>query len=124
MSIEVETRQVYVEKEPWWITTIKQLGLPTVLLILLGIGAYNGSVWLGENVIQPLTARQIQFINQVDESVQKITVIVEEHQKNNGKIANELEGISIGIKSLNEKSDKQNKTLETIEHQLKEGGSQ
>lgn len=112
-----------MEKEPWWITAVKQLGLPTVLLVLLGVGIYNASIWLGENVLKPLTERQIEFINQVDKSVQKITTIVEEHQKNNGVIARELEGISIGIRSLNDKSDKQNKTLETIEHQLKEGGS-
>lgn len=123
MSITQETRQVLIEKEPWWISAVKQLGLPTMLLILIGLGAYNASVWLGENVLKPLTERQIEFISQVDKSVQKITLIIEDHQKNNGLIARELEAINNGIKSLNEKSDRQNTSLDSIKNELKTGGN-
>jgi|688.fasta_scaffold252564_4 hypothetical protein len=118
MSTQQELREVYVEKEPWWITATKQLGLPTVLLVLLGIGIYNASVWLGSNVLRPLTERQIEFINQVDVSVKKITTIVEEHQKNNGLIARELEAINNGIEKLNVSSNENGKKLEKIEASL------
>lgn len=114
----METKQVYIEKEPWWVVATKQLGLPTVLLILVGIGIYNSSTWLGSNVLKPLTERQIEFINQVEKSVERITYIVEEHQKNNGVIARELESLNSGIDKLNNASDKQNKTLEAIEQKL------
>jgi hypothetical protein len=119
MSIEAETRQVYIEKEPWWVSGIKQLGLPTILLILLGFGAYNAAAWLGENVIKPLTERQIEFINQVDKSVEKITNIIEEHQKNNGVIAKELDNLNNGMMKLNETTDRNNQTLESIKNNLK-----
>lgn len=123
MSTTQETRQVLIEKEPWWIAAVKQLGLPTILLMLIGFGTYNASVWLGQNVLKPLTERQIEFINQVDKSVEKITIIIEDHQKNNGLIARELEAINNGIKSLNEKSDRQNTSLDSIKHELKAGGN-
>jgi len=123
MSVEMETKQVFIEKEPWWVVATKQLGLPTVLLILVGIGIYNSSTWLGSNILKPLTERQIEFINQVEKSVERITYIVEEHQKNNGVIARELESLNSGIDKLNNASDKQNKTLEAIEQKLNNGNS-
>jgi hypothetical protein len=118
MSVEMETKQIFIEKEPWWISGIKQLGLPTILLILIGLGAYNSSVWLGQNVLKPLTERQVEFINQVEKSVQKITVIVEDHQKNNSLIARELEKINSGIEKLNISSTDNGKKLEKIETNL------
>lgn len=123
MSVEMETKQVFIEKEPWWVVATKQLGLPTVLLILVGIGIYNSSTWLGSNILKPLTERQIEFINQVEKSVERITYIVEEHQKNNGVIARELESLNSGMNKLNNASEKQNKTLEAIEQKLNNGNS-
>ena len=118
MSVEMETKQIFIEKEPWWISAVKQLGLPTILLMLVGFGVYNSSVWLGQNILKPLTERQVEFINQVEKSVQKITIIVEDHQKNNSLIAKELEKINSGIEKLNISSTDNGKKLEKIDANL------
>lgn len=118
MSVEMETKQIFIEKEPWWISAVKQLGLPTILLMLVGFGVYNSSVWLGQNILKPLTERQVEFINQVEKSVQKITIIVEDHQKNNSLIARELEKINSGIEKLNTSSTDNGKKLEKIDANL------
>lgn len=121
MVEEKEVLPVLVEKEPWWMNVIKQLGLPTVLLLIIMYGAWQSAVWFGQTILVPLTERQMTFINQVDESVQKITSIVEEHQKNNGLIARELESINTGIRGLNDETKNNGERLEAIEKVLNKG---
>lgn len=122
MSTDQPQTQLVLQKEPWWMGAIKQLGVPTALLIALGVGGYRASAWVGENVVKPLTDRQIKFIDSVDENVQKISVIVEEHQKNNVKIADELGSIDNGVRSLNETTKMNGQRLEAIEGKLDKGG--
>lgn len=117
-SSPISDPQIYVQKEPWWVFTVKQLGLPTVLLLVLVYGVYQSATWFGANILIPLTERQLVFINQVDESVKRITQIVEEHQKNNGLIARELESINEGIQATNEGIKTNNMRLESIEKVL------
>lgn len=124
MVEEKEVLSVLVEKEPWWMNVIKQLGLPTVLLLIIMYGAWQSAVWFGKTILVPLTERQMMFINQVDESVQKITTIVEEHQKNNGLIARELESINNGIRGLNDETKNNGERLEAIENVLNKGNQQ
>jgi hypothetical protein len=116
-----DATQVLIEKEPWWMTVTKQLGLPTVLLLIMVYGVYQSAIWFGTTILVPLTERQMAFINQVDESVQKITTIVEEHQKNNGLIARELEAINAGIKTMNQETKSNGERLEAIEKVLNKG---
>jgi len=119
-----EVTQILVEKEPWWMNVIKQLGLPTMLLLVLVYGAWEGATWFGTNILVPLTERQIIFINQVDESVKKITDIVEKHQQNNGMIAKELDSINLGIQQMNEGTKANGQRLENIEKVLNKGNQQ
>jgi hypothetical protein len=116
-----DVMQVLIEKEPWWMTVTKQLGLPTVLLLIMVYGVYQSAIWFGTTILVPLTERQLTFINQVDESVQKITTIVEDHQKNNGLIARELEAINAGIKTMNQETKSNGERLEAIEKVLNKG---
>jgi hypothetical protein len=118
---QVEPQSILVEKEPWWMNVIKQLGLPTLLLLVLVYGAWEGAAWFGTNILIPLTERQIIFINQVDESVKKITEIVEKHQQNNGMIAQELDSINNGIQQMNEGTKANGQRLEAIEKVLNKG---
>jgi hypothetical protein len=119
-----EILPVLVEKEPWWMNVVKQLGLPTFLLLIMSWGVYQSATWFGTTILIPLTDRQLTFINQVDESVQKITTIVEEHQKNNGLIARELESINAGIKVMNIETKSNGERLENIEKVLNKGNQQ
>ena len=121
MTEQKDVMQVLIEKEPWWMTVTKQLGLPTVLLLIMVYGVYQSAIWFGTTILVPLTERQLTFINQVDESVQKITTIVEDHQKNNGLIARELEAINAGIKTMNEETKSNGERLEAIEKVLNKG---
>ncbi len=121
MTEQKDVMQVLIEKEPWWMTVTKQLGLPTVLLLIMVYGVYQSAIWFGTTILVPLTERQLTFINQVDESVQKITTIVEDHQKNNGLIARELEAINAGIKTMNQETKSNGERLEAIEKVLNKG---
>ena len=121
MTEQKDVMQVLIEKEPWWMTVTKQLGLPTVLLLVMVYGVYQSAIWFGTTILVPLTERQMTFINQVDESVQKITTIVEDHQKNNGLIARELEAINAGIKTMNQETKSNGERLEAIEKVLNKG---
>lgn len=114
-------KEILVRDEPWWMVTIKQLGLPTMLLLILVYGAWESASWFGSNILIPLTERQIIFINQVDESVKKITEIVEKHQENNGLIARELDAINVGIQEMNEGTKMNGQRLEAIEKVLHKG---
>lgn len=121
MTEQKDVMQVLIEKEPWWMTVTKQLGLPTVLLLVMVYGVYQAAIWFGTTILVPLTERQMTFINQVDESVQKITTIVEDHQKNNGLIARELEAINAGIKTMNQETKSNGERLQAIEKVLNKG---
>ena len=121
MTEQKDVMQVLIEKEPWWMTVTKQLGLPTVLLLIMVYGVYQAAMWFGTTILVPLTERQMTFINQVDESVQKITTIVEDHQKNNGLIARELEAINAGIKTMNQETKSNGERLQAIEKVLNKG---
>lgn len=110
--------KVFLQREHWGIALVKQLGLPTALLMIMIYGVYQGATWFGAKVLIPLTDRQMEFIDQVDQSVQKITTIIEEHQKNNGMISRELEGINAGIKSLNAQTERNGERLQAIETTL------
>lgn len=123
-EMPTEKREILVRDEPWWMVTIKQLGLPTLLLLVLVYGAWEGATWFGTNILIPLTERQIIFINQVDESVKKITEIVEKHQENNGMIARELDSINTGIQQMNEGTKQNGQRLEAIEKVLNKGTEQ
>jgi hypothetical protein len=114
-----QAAHVYVEKEPWWMNVMKQLGLPTFLLLIMSWGVYQAAIWFGSTILVPLTDRQMTFINQVDESVQRITTIVEEHQKNNGLIARELDAINSGIQTMNTETKQNGVRLQAIEESLK-----
>jgi hypothetical protein len=118
---EQEVAKVLVEKEPWWMNVIKQLGLPTLLLLVMVYGVYQCAVWFGTTILVPLTERQLIFINQVDESVKKITEIIDQHKKNNGMIAEELEAISTGIQTMNVETKSNGQRLEAIERVLNKG---
>ena len=121
MTEQKDVMQVLIEKEPWWMTVTKQLGLPTGLLLVMVYGVYQSAIWFGTTILVPLTERQMTFINQVDESVQKITTIVEDHQKNNGLIARELEAINAGIKTMNQETKSNGERLQAIEKVLNKG---
>lgn len=117
----VSTENVFIQKEPWWVQVIKQLGLPTLLLLLGIFGAYQAASWFGREVIVPLSDRQIKFIDQVEDSVQKITAIIEEHQRNAAVIAKELDTLNKGISDLNEKTKQNGDKLQSIEEVLNKG---
>jgi len=118
---KTELAQIVVEKEPWWMNVIKQLGLPTLLLLVMVYGVYQGAIWFGTNILVPLTERQIVFINQVDESVKKITEIIEEHQQNNGLIARELNSLNEGVQQMNLETKANGERLKSIEILLNKG---
>lgn len=122
--VEEPQKEIFVRDEPWWMVTIKQLGLPTLLLLVLVYGAWEAASWFGSNILIPLTERQIIFINQVDESVKKITEIVERHQENAGLMARELDAINTGINNMTQETKTNGQRLEAIEKVLSKGNDQ
>jgi len=120
---KVREENVFIQKEPWWVGVIKQLGLPTLLLMLAIFGAYESTIWFGREVVIPLSDRQIKFIDQVEQNVTKITSIVEEHQRNAVTIANELQTLNDGITELNTKTKQNGDRLQAIEAVLNKGSN-
>jgi len=112
------SNKVFLQREHWGISLVKQLGLPTALLLIMIYGIYQSATWFGAKVMIPLTDRQLEFIDQVDKSVQRVATVVEEHQKNNVLIAQQLEGINAGIRSLNSQTERNGERLQAIETTL------
>ena len=50
-------------KQPWWVETIKTLGLPTVFLVVIVFMLWRGGKWASTEVIMPLFQRQMVFID-------------------------------------------------------------
>ena len=80
--------------EPNNIAIIRDLGLPSALLIFILFGAWRASIWIGEAVIRPLVFRTTTFVDRleiaVDEMAQTLSKVVEQQ----GKIVQEVEKIS------------------------------
>lgn len=112
------SNKVFLQREHWGLSLVKQLGLPTALLLIMIYGIYQSATWFGAKVMIPLTDRQLEFIDQVDKSVQRVATVVEEHQKNNVLIAQQLEGINAGIRSLNSQTERNGERLQAIETTL------
>jgi hypothetical protein len=50
-------------KQPWWVETIKTLGLPTTFLVIVLVMVWRGGKWVSSDVIMPLVHRQMEFID-------------------------------------------------------------
>ena len=57
--------QMDVERD-WRYVLVNKLGVPTLLLCLIGIGLYRASDWAGENIITPIVAKQIQVLSKIE----------------------------------------------------------
>jgi len=44
---------------------IRDLGLPTVLLIFILFGAWRAVIWIGETVVRPLVTKTTTFIDRL-----------------------------------------------------------
>ena len=52
-----------------FITIAKDFGIPIALLVFLCFAIWKVLVWLGNEVVKPLTERHIKFIDKVEKSI-------------------------------------------------------
>jgi hypothetical protein len=88
-------KKAKMEKQPWWMETAKQLGMPTVFLLLLLWMVYEGGKWTGNNVIAPIAKKQIEFI-------EKASVMTEQMSRTIDSIDQRMEESAISIRATAE----------------------
>ena len=128
-------------KSPWWVVVINRLGLPTALLCVLLFMLWRGGVWVADNVVVPIVAKQIAYIesaSQVSRDVVEMTAQIRDSAKQqqiDGAItASELKILSAGVlsnsiniknnqdmlKATAENDEKSLKALQSIDQTLKD----
>lgn len=53
-----------------WNSILEKVGLPGALILLLIYGGYRVVNWLGTHVFLPLTNRHIEFLNNIEKSLE------------------------------------------------------
>ena len=122
MSDDPTQQYIIKTSDPWWIESLKQLGLPTMLVMLFCVGGYQAALWYATNVALPESRRQLEFIDKVEASVSRMSDAIAGYTSNSGKIASELEAINRGIVDLNDTTESNGKKLDKIEVKLNPGG--
>ena len=125
MASEISASQpniVVQQKAPWWIESIKHLGLPTVLLIAMSYGVYRTGIWTGETIVIPMYNRQMLFIDKVEKSVEAMASAVEEHAASVDELKADLESIDQGVKEGTAAQRANGLKLDKIDSTLKGGG--
>jgi hypothetical protein len=98
-------------KDPFWYRALKTFGLPTFLLLALLYFGYQGVLWLGHEVLLPLSTRHIQFL----EDTTKISKENMEISKQNAISSQQLAGAMVDLKNT---SNKQTEILQSIHRKL------
>ncbi len=63
-----------------YIQLVLTLGFPSACLMAVGVAVWRILVWVGANVVKPATAKHIEFLDSVQESIGKIADALELHQ--------------------------------------------
>lgn len=80
--------------EPSSITLIRDLGLPTVLLIFILFGAWRAAIWIGETVVRPLVGKTTTFIDRLEVAVSEMSDTLKTVVMQQGKMVEQVERIS------------------------------
>jgi hypothetical protein len=127
-------KKAKMDKQPWWMETAKQLGMPTVFLLLLLWMVYEGGKWTGNNVIAPIAKKQIEFIekasvmtDQMSRTIDSIDHRMEESARSIKATAESLmlldESVEINYDLLNrhtQETQEQTRILKSIDESLKD----
>ena len=62
------------DKPPWWMDSIKTLGLPTILLLALGYGLWTSLQWYADKILVPQQASQKQYIEKASQLMDQLAV--------------------------------------------------
>lgn len=69
---------------------IKSLGVPTALSIAIVFSIWRAMGWLADNILKPLTDRQLKFMDDLEASCQKRSVAIE-------AVARAVEAIRVSV---------------------------
>jgi|LakMenEpi13Sep09_1017268.scaffolds.fasta_scaffold02007_5 hypothetical protein len=52
-----------------WIVIAEKIGIPTFILMSFAIASYKVIIWLGENILIPVTTKHIEFLDNIEKSL-------------------------------------------------------
>jgi len=76
------------------ITLIRDLGLPSALLIFILFGAWRAAIWIGETVVRPLVSKTTTFIDRLEVAVNEMSDTLKTVVVQQGKMVEQVEKIS------------------------------
>lgn len=80
-------------KAPWWVTYIKEFGIPSVLACAILYGGWQIVIWTGDNVVKP-------WMEDARESNKEFRAIFQTQSKAMENIATEVKSNGASLRSI------------------------
>lgn len=56
-----------------WMQVIERIGIPLGILAAFAWGAWKALCWVGEEVVKPIVARTVKFLDQMEETTERMS---------------------------------------------------
>jgi hypothetical protein len=98
--------------EPWQIKLAKQLGLPTVFLLILLYFIYQAGTWIAHSIAMPLFEKQTKFIDKATDMMSDMSDTLRDNQTTSLRTQSDVDALSEVLKQ-------QTEVLKSIDNTLK-----
>ena len=98
--------------EPWQIKLAKQLGLPTVFLLILLYFIYQAGTWIAQSIAMPLFEKQTKFIDKATDMMSDMSDTLRDNQTTSLRTQSDVDALSEVLKQ-------QTEVLKSIDNTLK-----
>lgn len=91
------------------LTLVKAFGIPTALSVALVVSLWRGFSWFATKVIEPLTARQLKFLDDLDKSFDRQAQAIDSVQRAVDSIRDTLKSQEMLLQRLLSNGDSKTK---------------
>lgn len=92
-----------IPRPPWWVTYVKEFGLPSVLAGVLLFGGWKITEWAGTNIIKPMIEDQRESSKELRDSFRSLTTNLDTIGKEMKENGDSLRKIESDISSIKQK---------------------
>jgi hypothetical protein len=107
-----EAEVLELKEEPWQIKLAKQLGLPTMFLLILLYFIYQAGTWIAHSIAMPLFEKQTKFIDEATSMMSDMSDTLNQNQATNLRTQTDVDALR---SALEEQTD----VLKSIDQTLK-----
>jgi uncharacterized protein YukE len=61
-----------------WVDAVRNVGIPAVILLGIGLLVWRGGAWVGEVILRPAVEMHLEFMKAMSKAVERLVAVLEE----------------------------------------------